>query len=184
MEKRRVSVPIPGGIDDGQTLRLSLGGNQEIFVTVRVEDSDYFRREGPHVHTEADISLSQAVLGGVIRIEGLYEDLNVRVPHGTSSHSILTLSERGFKRPDSHSLFGDHYVHLKVKIPRRLSVEQRELIEEFAHLESDTPGTINGVDKSAGYKKRSEKSAEKDVEEEEEVKNEGFLSRIKKKIFG
>ena len=38
-------------------------------MTVRVEESGYFRREGVHVHTEADISLSQAILGGVIRIQ-------------------------------------------------------------------------------------------------------------------
>lgn len=56
---------------------------QEAFVTVHVDDSTYFRREGHDVHTEADISLSQAVLGGVIRIQGLYEDLNVRVPPET-----------------------------------------------------------------------------------------------------
>ena len=43
---------------------------QEVFVTVRVEESGYFRREGIHVHTEADISLSQAILGGVIRVQG------------------------------------------------------------------------------------------------------------------
>ena len=42
---------------------------QEVFVTVRVEESGYFRREGVHVHTDADISLSQAILGGVIRIQ-------------------------------------------------------------------------------------------------------------------
>ena len=41
-----------------------------MFVTVRVEESGYFRREGIHVHTEADISLSQAILGGVIRVQG------------------------------------------------------------------------------------------------------------------
>ena len=43
--------------------------SQEVFVTVRVEESGYFRREGVHVHTDADISLSQAILGGVIRIQ-------------------------------------------------------------------------------------------------------------------
>ena len=55
---------------------------QEIFVTVRVEESDYFRREGNDVHTDADVSLSQAILGGIVRIQGLYEDLNIRIPSG------------------------------------------------------------------------------------------------------
>ena len=52
-------------------------------MTVRVEQSDYFRRDGNDVHTDADISLSQAILGGVIRIQGLYEDLNIRIQPGT-----------------------------------------------------------------------------------------------------
>ena len=51
---------------------MSVGGNSEIFVTVRVEPSDYFRREGYDVHTDANISLSQALLGGIIRIQVIF----------------------------------------------------------------------------------------------------------------
>ena len=69
VNKRRVTVPIPAGIEDGQTIRMSIGGNQEIFVTVRVEPSNYFRREGADVHTNATISLSQSLLGGIIRVQ-------------------------------------------------------------------------------------------------------------------
>jgi DnaJ family protein A protein 3 len=83
VEKKRIRVHVPAGVEDGQTLRLALPDGQEVFVNVRVEESKYFRREGFDVHTEADVSLAQAVLGGVIRIQGLYEDLNVRVPPGT-----------------------------------------------------------------------------------------------------
>lgn len=54
-------------------------GNKEIFITFRVEKSDYFRRDGSDVHTDAEISLSQAVLGGTIRIQGIYEDHTVQV---------------------------------------------------------------------------------------------------------
>ena len=69
--------------------RLSLGGGQEVFITVRVAESDYFRREGQDVHTTAYISLSQALLGGVIRITGLHGDLNLRIPQVTQSSSML-----------------------------------------------------------------------------------------------
>lgn len=85
------------------------------------------------------------MLGGIIRIEGLYEDLNVRIPPGTSSHSILTLAGRGFKSLDSLRSQGDHFVHLRVKIPKALSSEQRKIIEEFALLETGTPGSIEGL---------------------------------------
>ena len=100
--RREVMVPIPAGVADGQTLRyesteysctvynrfsrLSLGGGQEVFITVMVAESDYFRREGQDVHTTAYISLSQALLGGVIRITGLHGDLNLRIPQVTPSH--------------------------------------------------------------------------------------------------
>ena len=59
---------------------MSLGGAQEVFITVRVATSDYFRREEYDVHTTAYISLSQALLGGVIRIAGLHGDINLRIP--------------------------------------------------------------------------------------------------------
>jgi len=196
VEKKRYSVSIPAGIEDGQTLRISINGVQEVFVTVRVEESGYFRREGIHVHTEADISLSQAILGGVIRVQGLHEDLNVRVPPSTSSHSVLTLAGYGLKALDAYSASGNHYVHLKVKIPTALTEEQKEVVLEFARLERDTPGTVDGIHPSEqGKSKRSKKetgdkqtddsgdAAESDVREEE-TKEEGFLQRWKKKLLG
>ena len=67
---------------------MSLGGGQEVFITVRVAESDYFRREGQDVHTTAYISLSQALLGGVIRITGLHGDLNLRIPQVTFNSQL------------------------------------------------------------------------------------------------
>lgn len=54
-------------------------GKKELFITFRVEKSDYFKRDGADVHTEAEISVSQAVLGGTVRIQGLYEDHTLQV---------------------------------------------------------------------------------------------------------
>lgn len=54
-------------------------GKKEIFITFRVEKSDYFRRDGQDIHTDAIISLSQAVLGGSIRVQGIYEDQTIQV---------------------------------------------------------------------------------------------------------
>jgi DnaJ family protein A protein 3 len=66
------------GVEDGQTVRMPVG-RKEIFITFRVEKSDYFRRDGADVHTDAEISLSQALLGGTIRVRGIYEDQTVQV---------------------------------------------------------------------------------------------------------
>ncbi|MCL4131815.1 UNVERIFIED_CONTAM: hypothetical protein GTU68_032917 [Idotea baltica] len=78
VQRKAVTVPVPAGVEDGQTLRLSIG-RKEVFVRVSVAKSDYFRREGSDVHTDVSVSLSQAVLGGATRIKGIYEDVTLQV---------------------------------------------------------------------------------------------------------
>ena len=83
---------------------------------------------------------------------------------GTSSHTEMTLSGRGIKHMESYNTHGDHIVHIMIKMPVNMTEEQKELIKEYAYLETDTPGTVNGIDKSSwvrGFRKR-------DVEKEEE----------------
>lgn len=73
-----MTVPVPAGIEDGQTVRMNVG-NKELFITFKVEKSNYFKRDGADIHTEADISLAQALLGGNIRVQGVYEDQTLQV---------------------------------------------------------------------------------------------------------
>ena len=56
-------------------------------IMCRVEKSEYYTRKGADVYTEASISLAQSALGGSIRVQGIYEDLNIQIPAGTSSHT-------------------------------------------------------------------------------------------------
>lgn len=143
VQRKRVTVPVPAGVEDGQTVRMSVG-NKELFITFNVEKSRYFRRDGADVHTEANISLSQAVLGGTIRVQGVYEDQTIQVTPGTSSHTRVCLRGKGLKRVNSYGT-GDHYVHLKIQIPAKLNNKQKALIQAYAELEEDTPGQIMGV---------------------------------------
>lgn len=143
VQRKRVTVPVPAGIENGQTVRLSVG-RKELFVTFRVQESRYFRRDGADVHTEANISISQALLGGVIRIQGVYEDQYINVEPGTSSHHKVFLRAKGLKRVNGHG-HGDHYVNIKIEVPKVLNEKQRALVQAYAELEKDTPGQINGI---------------------------------------
>ena len=65
---------------------------------------------------------------------------------------------------ESYNTHGDHIVHIMIKMPVNMTEEQKELIKEYAYLETDTPGTVNGIDKSSwvrGFRKR-------DMDKEEE----------------
>jgi len=154
VQRKKVVVRVPPGVEDGQTVRMPVG-NKELFITFRVDKSDYFRRDGPDVHTDAEVSLAQAVLGGTIRIQGIYEDHTVQIAPGTSSHTRIRLSEKGLKKVNTTSQYGDHYVHIKVKIPKKLNDKQRALMLAYAELEEDTPGIIRGIT----YKKDGSKQS-------------------------
>ncbi|KAI4493848.1 hypothetical protein M0804_002024 [Polistes exclamans] len=143
VQRKKVTVPVPAGVEDGQTVRLAID-NKEVFITFRVEKSKYFRRDGSDVHTDAEISLSQAVLGGTIRIEGVYEDQTVQIRPGTSSHTKIRLTSKGLRKVNGYG-YGDHYVNIKITVPAKLTEKQRALLQAYAELESDTPGSIYGI---------------------------------------
>ena len=60
-------------MEDGQTMRVSLGSS-EVFVTFRVKTSEKFRRDKEDIHSDVNISIAQATLGGVVKVPGIYED--------------------------------------------------------------------------------------------------------------
>lgn len=130
LQRKTVIVPVPAGVVDGQTIRMRVANGKELYVTFKVAKSNYFRRDDADIHTDAEISLSQAVLGGTINVEGLYEDLTVEVKPGTSSHTTIRVPQKGIKRVDSYGR-GDHYVHIKIKVPEKPSKKQKELMKEF-----------------------------------------------------
>ncbi|XP_077279364.1 dnaJ homolog l(2)tid, mitochondrial isoform X2 [Temnothorax americanus] len=181
VQRKKITVPVPAGVEDGQTIRMALG-RKEIFVTFRVEKSRYFRRDGPDVHTDAEVSLAQAVLGGTRRVEGVYEDQTIQIMPGTSSHTRIRLTGKGLKKVDGMG-YGDHYVNVKITVPKHMTEKQRALFQAYAELETNTPGSIHGVtyktDGTAGPKVQTQ--ARQEVQNDQ---NDGLLRKIKKVIFG
>ncbi|XP_031844957.1 dnaJ homolog l(2)tid, mitochondrial isoform X2 [Nomia melanderi] len=184
VQRKKVIVPVPAGVEDGQTIRISVG-NREVFVTFRVEKSKYFRRDGADIHTDAEISLSQAILGGTIRIEGVYEDHTVQIRPGTSSHTKIRLTGKGLKRVSGIG-YGDHYVQVKITVPTKLNDKQLALLQAYAELEDHTPGSIHGItyktDGTAGPNPKTQ--AKQSAESYSYNQNNGLFNKIKKAIFG
>ncbi|XP_045480698.1 protein tumorous imaginal discs, mitochondrial-like isoform X2 [Harmonia axyridis] len=184
VQRKKVVVPVPAGIQDGQTVRMSVG-QKELFITFRVEKSNYFKRDGADVYTEAEISVAQAVLGGTIRIQGVYEDHTIQVMQGTSSHTKIRLSGKGLKKVNGYGS-GDHYVTFKIDVPKTLNEKQKALMQAYAELESNTHGQIFGVT----FKKNGDKpndmpySGSEENIEAKQKEGAGLLSRIKNAIFG
>lgn len=102
--REELTITIPAGIDDGQTLSLSGKGDAgeygspagSLYVTVHVRPDKKFTRKGLDVLTEEYIFLSQAVLGDSIQAETLYGTVTMRIPSGTKSGEIFRIKEKDF----------------------------------------------------------------------------------------
>lgn len=140
-DRQRISVDIPVGIQDGQQLRLSGYGEAgirnatpgDLIVTIRIEDHEFFEREGNDLHCSAAISMVQAALGCQIEIDGIFkgEKVKVNIPEGCQYGQVVHV--KGFGMPKFRSdARGDMHVHIEVKIPTRLSKTEREILEKFA----------------------------------------------------
>jgi len=190
--RKEVTVPVPAGVEDGQTIRMSVG-ETEVYVILRVATSDYFRREGADVHSDIKISVAQSVLGGSLRVRGIYENMDVDIPPGTGSHKIIKLSNKGLSRVNSYG-YGDHYLHVKIHVPSKLTEMQRSLIEAYAQTEMDRVGSVKmtPVASSSANNNHGDKDGHKgDGENNNNSSNnvgsseddDSIMGKIKKKLF-
>ncbi|OVA10332.1 Heat shock protein DnaJ [Macleaya cordata] len=136
---KTVKIDVVPGVDDSETIKIYRSGgadpdgNQpgDLYVTIKVREDPIFRREGPDIHVDAVLSITQAILGGTIQVPTLTGDVVVKVRAGTQPGQKVVLRKKGIKTRSSAS-FGDQYVHFNVSIPTNLTQRQRTLIEEFS----------------------------------------------------
>ena len=138
IKERDVEVDTPPGIDTGMNLRLSGQGAEgdpgaprgNLLVQVLVEEDDYFHREGSDVHTEVNVSISQAILGGTVDVRTLNGEVEMKVPKGCQPDTKLMLRGKGIQKMHGAGK-GNHFVHLKIEIPKEITKRQEELLREF-----------------------------------------------------
>uniref|UniRef100_A0AAV2KFF0 DnaJ homolog subfamily A member 3, mitochondrial n=1 Tax=Knipowitschia caucasica TaxID=637954 RepID=A0AAV2KFF0_KNICA len=180
-QRKSVTVPVPAGVEDGQTVRMPVG-KKEIFITFRVQRSPIFRREGADIHSDLFISVAQAILGGTARAQGLYETLNLSIPAGCQADQKIRMGGKGIARISGYG-FGDHYIHVKIRVPKSLTDRQRTLVMSYAEEETDVEGTVNGVTATStgGGSAKGSVNESRNVEMEGDLKQEGgFFSKLKK----
>jgi len=139
---RKLTVNIPGGIADGQSIRLSGKGEApsrggqagDLYVHVHVKADKVLARDGNNVRSKASISFVDAALGIKLEVTTLHGNKVITVPAGTQPGTNFKLSGEGFPSLGSQSYSdskGDQIITIAVEIPKKLSRKQKELLEEF-----------------------------------------------------
>jgi len=136
--QEEITVTIPAGIDNGQTISLSGKGDVgeqgsfsgDLYVTVHVKPHKRFVRKGLDVVSEEFITLSQAILGDSIQVETLEGMVHMKIPSGTSSGELFRIRHKGMPDIRGRSR-GHHLVKIHVNIPKSLSREQKKLIKSL-----------------------------------------------------
>lgn len=137
-EERTLEVEVPPGIHDGQQIRISgeghagaLGGRAgDVYVLVRIRPDPRFVREGNDLFTTVDLTMTQAALGAKVQVPTLGGDVELEFGPGTQPGDTRVLRGRGMPVLQGFGR-GDQRVLVNVHVPRRLTEEQRMILQEF-----------------------------------------------------
>ena len=143
----KIKVKIPAGIDDNQTVILrgegaagNKGGEKgDLFITVHVKKHSIYTRKQNNVYCDIPVTITQATLGANLEIpmvDGTKE--KCKIPEGTQTDTKFRIKGKGFKNPNS-GYAGDFIFTVVVRTPKRLTKEQRELMEKLAKTMNEQP---------------------------------------------
>jgi molecular chaperone DnaJ len=134
--QRRLKVNIPAGVDDGTRVRVSGEGQPganggpsgDLYVFLKVKEHPFFERQEQDLHCTIPLNVAQAALGCEIEVPTLEGFHKLKVPESTQNGSQFRLRHKGVAMVNGSGR-GDLYVHVDVRIPTRLTREQRKLLE-------------------------------------------------------
>jgi molecular chaperone DnaJ len=136
--QRKLKINIPAGVDDGTRLRLAQEGQPganggphgDLYVFLKVRAHPFFERQEQDLHCTIPVNIGQAALGAEIDVPTLEEPYKLKIPEGTQSGAQFKLRNKGVPHVNGGGR-GDLYVHIEVRVPTRLSREQRKLLEQL-----------------------------------------------------
>ncbi|MCI8542023.1 MAG: molecular chaperone DnaJ [Lachnospiraceae bacterium] len=148
--KKRYSVDIPAGIDNGQSTRMpglgepgiNGGPRGDVLIEVIVGRHPIFQRQDFDIYSTVPVSYAVAALGGEILIDTVDGKVIYDVKAGTQTDTRIRLRGKGVPSWRNKDVRGDHYVTLVVQVPDKLKPEAKELLRQFDEL---TGNTLNAV---------------------------------------
>jgi molecular chaperone DnaJ len=135
---KTITINVPKGVDTGNRLRVSGKGgpgvnggpNGDLYLEFVVEKHEFFERDGDDIYLKVPINLSEAVLGTKKEIPTLYGNVKLTIPEGTNTGDKQRIKGKGINK-------GDMYVIMDVRVPKKITRDQKKLFEELEDTELD-----------------------------------------------
>lgn len=138
LQDEKIKVKIKPGAYDGLKLRVkgkgqkgSSGRSGDLYLTVKINPHTLYERKGDDLHMETPLDLFTALLGGKQEIAALSGKVSIPIKEGTQNGKIVRLKGKGMPVYGKDNFFGDLYVKLIVRLPERLTDEQKALLRKL-----------------------------------------------------
>ena len=113
----------------------NFGNSKKLLCKVKKDSK--LKRDGVTIYSEISVSYLQAILGDTVEITTVHGNVNLKIPSGTQPNTTLSLENKGVPRLGNPVARGNHEVLVKVKLPTRITDEERKLLEDLASQYSD-----------------------------------------------
>jgi molecular chaperone DnaJ len=145
-QEKTLQVKIPAGIDNGQRIRVQGEGEAgyrgssagDLYLVVTVQPSKEFERDGFTLLKELPVSFTQAALGTKIILKTLDGDIELKIPSGTQSGTVLKVKSKGVPHINDSGRRGDLLITVRVIVPSKLSKKEKELLKQLASERGET----------------------------------------------
>lgn len=159
-ETAKIKVKVPAGVDTGSKLRSAGNGEAgshggppgDLYIVIHVADHEIFERQEDNLFCEIPIKFTLATLGGTIEVPTLSGKASLKIPPGTQSGTTFRLKGKGMPSLRG-GYFGDQLARVNIEVPKSLTAEQRQKLEEFAIAcgDADEPVSKTFFDKAKKF---------------------------------
>ena len=138
--ERRLEVTVPPGVRNGSVVRVSPGQGREVHLKIEVSPHVRFRREGDDLHTEVEVPLEDAVLGGEVNVRTLRRTVSLKIPPESQNGQKIRLKGQGMPKLGDPDTVGDLLVTVRPRMPANLTDEERGLFRRLREIRGNGAG--------------------------------------------
>jgi molecular chaperone DnaJ len=135
-KNEEVNIPIPAGVEDGESLILkgygdteSRGESGDLYINIKVLSHKIYERKGLDLHAKIDIKITDFILGTSKYLEFANEKIEIKIPHLHNPKDKILLKEKGLKRDGYRK--GNIVVDFNIQMPRKISKEEEEVLRNI-----------------------------------------------------